>query len=124
MKSTVIQMDKGQFGRRTAYFHGWVKIPGRPLIGCTIRNVVESRAVLVFNKPVCLPYGFVLSIDGTTQLYGCEVRQHYGDRVAVCFVDVDTIPQIAAPANGDTAGHWMEASPARDARMSEYSKAS
>lgn len=117
MKSTVIQMEKGQFGRRNAFFHGWVKIPGRPLIGCTIRNVVDSRAVLVFDQPVCLPFSFVLTIDGTTQVYGCEVRQHYGDRVAVCFVDVETIPQSATPGYGAEVGNWIEAAPARDARM-------
>lgn len=116
MKSTVIEMNKGQFGRRTAYFHGWVNIPGRPLIGCTIRNVVGSRAVLVFAHPVCLPYSFVMTIDGTTQPYGCEVRQHYGDRVAVCFVDVETIPQTTITGYGGEVGNWMTASPARDAR--------
>lgn len=116
MKSTVIEMEKGHFGRRSANFHGWVKIPGRPLIGCTIRNVVGTRAVLVFAKPVCLPYSFVMTIDGTTQPYGCEVRQHYGDRVAVGFVDVETVPQTVTTGYGNETGSWMEASPARDAR--------
>jgi hypothetical protein len=107
MATARIQMDPGQFGRRQSFLHGWMKIPGRPPMGCTIRNINGTGATLVFDRPACVPFSFILSIDGTNQPYGCEVRHHYGDRVGVVFVDVATISKVSPTGFAGDVGNWM-----------------
>lgn len=99
--------DKRQFGRRQTYLHGWVKIPGRPSLACIIRNMSEGGALLVFDQATRLPFSFVLSIDGSSQTYGCEVRHNFGERVGVGFVSIESVQQ-AKGATGE-AGAWMAA---------------
>ena len=83
--------EKRQFGRRQSFLHGWVKLPGRPAVTCTLRNISVGGALLVFDQPQGLPFGFLLTIEGTGQVFGCEIRHHYGTRVGVQFVDVATV---------------------------------
>ena len=91
MTTKVKIVEKRQFGRRQSFLHGWVKLPGRPAVTCTLRDISVGGAMLVFDSPQGLPYGFLLTIEGTGQVFGCEIRHHNGARVGVQFVDVATI---------------------------------
>lgn len=111
MTTAQIHMEKGQFGRRQSFLHGWMKIPGRPPLACTIRNINGGGATLVFDRPAIVPFSFLLSIDGSARLYGCEVRKHYGDRVGVGFVDASTISQVSPAGQAGDVANWMQAAP-------------
>ena len=102
--------EKRQFGRRPTFQHGWVKIPGRPPLACVLRNMSDGGALLIFDTPQCLPFGFLLDIEGKQQTYGCEVRHHYGVKVGVEFVDVATIQQSRNGSYDGTVGSWIETS--------------
>lgn len=87
--------DRRSFGRRQTNMIGWVKIPGRPLVSCTVRNISEGGANLEFHEMIVLPYSFLLKIETETGVRGCEMRHNYGQRVGVQFVDtalVETRP--------------------------------
>ncbi len=104
--------DRRQFGRRQSFLHGWIKLPGRPAVTCTLRNISIGGALLVFDQPQGLPYGFLLTIEGTGQVFGCEIRHHYGDRVGVQFVDAATIQEGGALDSGGKPPSWLPAQPA------------
>ena len=110
MTSHASHPEKRQFGRRQTFLHGWVKIPGRPSVTCVIRNMSDGGALLIFDKPECLPFGFLLDIDGKGQTFGCEVRHHYGAKVGVEFVDIATIQQGSNGSYGGEVGSWIETS--------------
>jgi len=44
-----------------------IRIPGRPDITCTIRNLSNTGAMLNFANPTILPRAFSLQFDGTEQ---------------------------------------------------------
>jgi hypothetical protein len=100
--------EKRQFGRRKTYLHGWVKIPGRPLAACTIHNMSDGGALLEFMRAEPLPFSFILTIEGTNQTYGCEVRHTAGLRTGVGFVDIATVQQASRAGYGGEVGTWVE----------------
>ena len=100
--------EKRSFGRRQTYLHGWVKIPGRPPLACTIHNMSVGGALLEFMNTVPLPFSFVLTIEGSKQTYGCEVRHTAGARTGVGFVDIATVQQAARASYGGEVGSWVE----------------
>ena len=110
MSAQTSNPERRQFGRRPTFQHGWVKIPGRPPITCVLRNMSEGGALLMFEQPQCLPYAFIMEVDGTGLTYGCEVRHHYGVKVGVEFVDVATIQQARNGSHDGTVGSWIETS--------------
>lgn len=112
MSAQTSNPERRQFGRRPTFQHGWVKIPGRPPITCVLRNMSEGGALLMFDQPQCLPYAFIMEVDGTGLTYGCEVRHHYGVKVGVEFVDMATILDGVRSENsyGGDVGSWIESS--------------
>ena len=95
--------DRRQIGRRHRHQTGRVQRPGRSSLPCILKNISDGGALLVFERPVSLPFGFILTIDGEDQTRGCEVRHHYGERVGVEFVDIGLIRADAPSANtGET----------------------
>jgi PilZ domain len=85
------QMERRQFGRRQTHLRGKIKLPGRGTRFCSVRNISHGGALLVFERAECMPFGFLLTIEGEQTVYGCEVRHHFGERVGVAFVDVSLI---------------------------------
>ena len=101
------QEDRRQFGRRHTYSVGRIKVSGRGTLSCIVRNISDGGALLIFDRPETLPFGFLLAIDEDPQLYGCEVRHHFGERVGVAFVDCALIADAARPTAGELA-HWSK----------------
>jgi hypothetical protein len=100
--------EKRSFGRRQTYLHGWVKIPGRPAAACTIHNMSDGGALLEFMQPEPLPFSFILTIEGSNQTYGCEVRHTAGARTGVGFVDIATAQHAGRASYGGEVGSWVE----------------
>jgi hypothetical protein len=100
--------EKRQFGRRQTYLHGWVIIPGRPKIACTIRNMSAGGALLEFMDAECLPFSFILTLEGVSQTLGCEVLHAYGTRFGVGFVEVASVPHGGRASYGGETGAWVE----------------
>lgn len=92
MTTDHLNIDRRQFGRRTTHTLGRIKLPGRPALSCLLKNISDGGALLVFDKPVWLPFAFLLMTEGDSRTFGCEVRHHYGVRVGVEFVDEALIP--------------------------------
>lgn len=100
--------EKRSFGRRQTYLHGWVKIPGRPPLACTIRNMSDGGALLEFMRPEVLPFSFILTVDGSKQSYGCEVRHSYYERIGVGFVDIASVQNAGRASYDGEVGSWVE----------------
>jgi hypothetical protein len=78
--------DRRQFGRRKTNLHGWISVPGRPKLPCTVLDLSVGGALLHLDKPSWLPYNFVLSIEATKFVSWCEVRHSRPDAVGVRFL--------------------------------------
>ncbi len=100
--------DRRQFGRRQLHTLGRIKLPGRSSLSCTIRNMSEGGALLVFDKPEWLPFGFILTIEGENKTYACEVRHHYGERVGIEFVDAAVVSPYTHATPSDVEGSWIK----------------
>ena len=100
--------DRRQHRRRQTFMPGTVTVAGRPPIRCVIRNISDGGALLVLEKPQSLPYGFLLEIDGQDDIYGCEIRHHYGLKVGVEFVDTTSIQDGNQQYYGGEIGPWAE----------------
>ena len=79
-------VERRAFGRRQAEEHAIVRVAGRPLQRCVIRNISEGGALLDFGEPVWLPFSFRLQWEGTKREETCETRHQNGGRVGVLFV--------------------------------------
>ncbi len=99
--------DRRQFGRRHTHTIGRVKLPGRGSLPCIVRNLSDGGALLVFDRPEWLPFGFLLTIEGDDTTYGCEVRHHFGERVGVEFVDVAVIDMSSPAAASGSRSSWI-----------------
>jgi hypothetical protein len=78
--------ERRSFGRRQAFEHAIVRIPGRPPIRCTLLNISDSGAFLDFAEQVHLPFSFRLVWEGSNREEQCELRHQNGARVGVNFV--------------------------------------
>ena len=107
MSEKAKQPERRQFGRRHTQDRGWISLPGRPALPCIVRNISDGGALLVFDRPEHLPFGFRMSIEGQDKIYGCEVRHHYGERVGVAFVDLAMISESTTSAYGGAVGSWI-----------------
>ena len=100
--------DRRQFGRRHTHVIGRIKLPGRAALSCIVRNMSDGGALLVFDRPEILPFGFLLTIEGEHKTYGCEVRHHFGERVGVAFVDVSVIHGAGAGPGAGELASWSK----------------
>lgn len=82
-----------QFGRRQTNWHGWVKVRGRPVIPCIVKDFSSGGALLEFEVPAGFPDQFQVTIDSEKFQSHCEVRHRDQGRLGVQFV--------AAPAVAD-----------------------
>jgi methyl-accepting chemotaxis protein len=99
--------ERRQFGRRNTYTLGHVQLPGRRSIACIVRNMSEAGALLMFERPEWLPFGFFLTLEGDNKKYACEVRHHYGERVGIEFVDAAVISPYVLATPSDVEGSWI-----------------
>jgi hypothetical protein len=77
-------------------------------MACVIRNLSDGGALLEFQREETLPYHFILTIEGTNDVRGCEVRHAYGQSTGVAFVDVASI-QVGRASYGGEVGSWVDA---------------
>jgi hypothetical protein len=99
--------ERRQFGRRQTYHLGYVKLPGRRSIACIVRNMSDAGALLMFERPEWLPFGFFLTLEGDSKQYACEIRHHYGERVGIEFVDAAVISPYIHITPTDIEGSWI-----------------
>lgn len=78
--------DKRAFGRRPTFDHAIVRIPGRPPVRCTIKNISAGGALLDFGEEIWLPYNFPLSWEVGSREEACEVKHRNGQYVGVNFL--------------------------------------
>ena len=79
--------EKRQFGRRQTSIRAWAKVGGRPSLPCVVRNLSEGGALLEFDEPVWLPFGFLLLSEYKTIDRVCEIRHQTANRIGVQFVE-------------------------------------
>lgn len=79
--------ERRQFGRRQTNLHGWITVPGRPRLACTIFDISVGGALIGLRKPSWLPYNFQLTIEATKFVSWCEVRHQRADAVGVRFLN-------------------------------------
>lgn len=90
MSAMSSKIERRQFGRRTVTRHGWIQVPGRPKIPCTVSNVSAAGALLELDAPKWLPFQFHLLISGIEQATLCEIRHASPNRIGVTFVEATT----------------------------------
>jgi hypothetical protein len=108
MSGNETRQERRRFERQAVDFKATVKLKGRADIPCAVANISEGGALLVFDEPQCLPYGFIVTIDGMTGPFGCEMRHHYGVRVGVEFVATARITEGGPEVYGGDVGNWIE----------------
>ena len=86
MSKTGTGADRRQFGRRETNLHGWITVPGRPRLACTILDISVGGALIGLQKPSWLPYNFQLTVEATRFVSWCEVRHQRPDAVGVRFL--------------------------------------
>jgi hypothetical protein len=111
MKDIIQTTERRRSARRETNLAATVIIADMPPLACTIRNISDGGALIVFEVPVCVPYSFILLIDGMGKPYGCEVRHHFGVRVGVEFVDLMRLSPAACESYGGDVGNWIETEP-------------
>lgn len=111
MTDNIQRTEQRRFARRETNLAATVIIADTPPIACTIRNISDGGALIVFENPVCVPYSFILYIDGMGKPFGCEVRHHFGARVGVEFVDLMRVSPAASATYGGEIGNWIETEP-------------
>lgn len=87
MSKTGSGADRRQFGRRQTNLHGWITVPGRPRLACTILDISVGGALIGLRMPSWLPYNFQLTIEATKFVSWCEVRHQRADAVGVRFLN-------------------------------------
>lgn len=78
--------ERRAFGRRQTHEHAAVRIPGRPALRCTIKNISAGGALLDFGEKVFLPYSFQLYWETQRRTEVCEIKHTKGSFVGVQFV--------------------------------------
>lgn len=100
--------EKRQFGRRDTDMRGWVRVAGRPVISCVVRELSQGGALLEFMDDVWLPYGFRLTTECKQIDRYCEPRHKNGKRIGVRFVEASdhAVASSSTAATSDATG-WM-----------------
>jgi hypothetical protein len=111
MSDNMQSSERRRFERRETNFAATVIFAGKPPLACTIRNMSDGGALVVFESPVAVPYSFILHIEGVGKPFGCEVRHHFGARVGVEFVDLMRVLPNASETYGGDIGNWIETEP-------------
>jgi PilZ domain len=111
MIDNIQKTERRRFPRRQTNLAATVIIAGTPPIACTVRNISDGGALIVFENPVCVPYSFIVHIEGIGKPFGCEVRHHFGARVGVEFVDMMRVSPVATEMYGGEIGNWIEVEP-------------
>ena len=107
-QSPNVSVERRSSPRRETNLAGTVLISGEPSITCRIRNISDGGALIVFEKPVRMPFGFLLNIEGFAAPKGCEIRHHFGARVGVEFVAVARVQLSGLERYGGEVGNWIE----------------
>lgn len=113
-------MERRQFGRRTTYLHGWLKVAGRPALRCIVRNLSASGAFLEVEPPSWLPFQFEVRIDGQDKSRACTLRHVLSRGVGVSFVELEDVRTEMADRGAitiDNAAEWMGKASARSPRV-------
>ena len=95
IKSTPLIANFGtrrEFGRRQTSWHGWVKVRGRPVIPCVVKDFSDGGALVEFDVPEGFPRTFVLVIESQGFESNCETRHRTGNRMGVKFIAPDAVP--------------------------------
>jgi hypothetical protein len=74
----------------------WIRIDGRPKLGCHVRGITPAGAFLELTPPSWLPFKFVIEIEHDGTLLGCEIRHTRPTGIGVHFVPVETVTEFAA----------------------------
>jgi hypothetical protein len=108
MTDILQRTDRRRFERRATNLAASVIIADQPPVACTIRNISDGGALLAFEKPLCVPYRFIVHIEGMGKPFGCEVRHNAGVYVGVEFVDMMRVSPTASESYGGEIGNWIE----------------
>lgn len=63
-----------------------VRLPGRPVMRCSVLNISKGGALLDFGTEVWLPFQFRLVWEGKDRAEDCEIKHAKGSRVGVQFI--------------------------------------
>ena len=101
-------IENRQFGRRLTHLHGWVTVPGRPRLSCTVRDLTVRGALLSFEQasPVELPFSFKLMIEAAKFETHCECRHQRGNRIGVEFIQIAEAPTTERRTADDAVEAW------------------
>jgi hypothetical protein len=106
--------DRRQFGRRETMLHAWIKVPGRPPLPCTVRDLSVGGALIECESAEVLPFSFELVIEATRFRTHCEVRHAKPGSVGVRFYNRPADRRSTTPTRGyatrpraDDVAEWM-----------------
>jgi hypothetical protein len=95
-----------QFGRRQTNWHGWLKVRGRPVIPCLVKDFSPGGALLEFEIPEGFPDQFQLTIESESFQSWCKVRHREIGRLGVQFVEAE----VRTPQKVETTDRFSYAS--------------
>jgi hypothetical protein len=108
MRNRVDYSEKRQFGRRQTHMRGWIKVAGRPVIPCIVRNLSEGGALLECEDDIWLPFSFRLTSECRQIDRTCEIRHQSGARrFGVEFVETAEQSVAIMRGGGNDASAWM-----------------
>ncbi len=81
-----VQVERRAFGRKNNSDHAIVRVPGRPVVHCQVKNISPAGALLDLGAEVWLPYNFKLVWEANGRSEDCEVRHRNGQYIGVVFV--------------------------------------
>ena len=87
-----------QFGRRQTNWHGWVKVRGRPVVPCLVKDFSQGGALLEFEIPPGFPDQFQITIESEKFQSWCKVRHIEPGHMGVEFVE----PEVQQPQKAET----------------------
>lgn len=97
--------DRRQFGRRKTNLSGWLIVPGRPRLPCTVLDLSVGGALIGLRGKTWLPYTFQLYIEASRFSTWCEVRHQRENAVGVRFLSA--VEAAALDQRGAQEGRSM-----------------
>lgn len=104
-----LNIERRKFGRRQTRIAAWIKIPGRPRIGCRVTNRGPEGALLELDTVPELPFRFRVQLEGEERELLCEIKHVTPHGVGVRWSEVRQAEQGFSHSKVIESDEWAGA---------------